>query len=152
MTSLTVRGYTRDDLDSCLEVFDSNVPRFFTMEERAGYATFLEDLPGPYLVLVAPSRAVIGCGGYAVADGSVVADLCWGMVRQEWHGKGAGRSLTEARIERIRRDGNVTAIALGTSQHTSAFYEHLGFKTTRVEVDGYAPGLDRIDMRLEVGL
>jgi ribosomal protein S18 acetylase RimI-like enzyme len=70
------------------------------------------------------------------------------MVRKEWHGRGAGRALTELRIERIREEGTVQTIALGTSQHTSAFYERMGFRTTSVEADGYAPGLDRVDMIL----
>jgi len=150
VTSFAIRGYTLDDLRACLGVFDSNVPRFFRVEERAGYVTFLENLPGPYFVLVDASGAAVGCGGYAIAEGSTLADLCWGMVRREWHKRGAGRALTELRIASIREDSEVKTIALGTSQHTATFYEHLGFSTTSVEVNGYAPGLDRIDMRLEL--
>ena len=147
---VTSRPYSQSDYDACLRVFDTNVPRFFRGEERPGYTTFLAHLPGPYIVLVSSSDAVVGCGGYAVAEGSGVADLCWGMVDQELHGRGLGRVLAELRIHRIRRDASVVTIALNTSQHTVAFYERLGFRTIRVEPDGYGPGLDRFDMLMEL--
>jgi GNAT superfamily N-acetyltransferase len=150
VTSLALRDYVAGDLPACLSVFDTNVPRYFRIEERSGYASFLEHLPGPYYLLVDTSGSVVGCGGYAISAGSDVADLCWGMVRRDRHGTGAGRILTELRIERIRGEGRAKAVALRTSQHTAGFYQHLGFRTTGVERDGYGPGLDRVDMRLEL--
>ncbi|MDH3206854.1 MAG: GNAT family N-acetyltransferase [Gemmatimonadota bacterium] len=149
MTSFTIRPFAVDDMDTCLDIFDSNVPEFFRTDERAGYISFLEKLPGPYFLVLDTSGAVVGCGGYAILDGSDTSDLCWGMVRRDRHGTGAGRALTEFRIESIREDDRVNAIALSTSQHTSGFYERLGFRVVRAKRDGYAANLDRIDMRLE---
>lgn len=54
------------------------------------------------------------------------------------------------RFERIREDDCVRTIALSTSRHATNFCERLGFKKTRTDADGYAPGLDRIHMRLEL--
>ena len=146
----TARQYTPADLEACLEVFDTNVPRFFRAEERHGFATFLQNRPGPYYVVVDAFGSVLGCGGYAVRLGAGVADLCWGMVRRDRHGLGLGRMLAQLRVNEIRRESGVAAIALNTSQHTTAFYEALGFRTTRVERDGYAPGLDRHEMVLDL--
>lgn len=145
--SRRVREYVPDDLPAVLEIFDSNVPAYFTPEERAALEGFLDDLPGPYYV-VESEGSIAACGGYAVVAGESRADLCWGMVRAEFHGLGLGRLLTEYRINVARHDPRVTHVILNTSQHTQGFYEKLGFTTESVTKDGFAPGLDRYDMRL----
>lgn len=145
---MRVRDYTTADRSACLAVFDSNVPEFFVPAEREEFAAFLDALPGPYLVAEDEAGRVLGCGGYAVTPGTTTADLCWGMVRRERHGTGLGRLLLDARLERVRADARADAVALKTSQHTRAFYERVGFHTERVISDGFAPGLDRCDMRL----
>jgi GNAT superfamily N-acetyltransferase len=145
-----LEGYRPTDRAGCLAIFDSNVPDSFTLAERPHFAEFLDHLPGPYLVLRTGAGEHVACGGYAVAPGTTCADLCWGMVVRAWQGRGIGRLLAEARIERIRADSMITDIALNTSQHTRAFYERLGFTTESVTIDGFAPGLDRCDMRMRL--
>lgn len=143
------RDYTAADRQGCLAVFDSNVPRYFVTEERAEFAAFLEELPGPYFVLL-DGEAVVGCGGYALEEDGVTASFCWGMVDQRRHGTGLGRRLAEERLARIRADARVGRVQLHTSQHTRGFYERVGFVTLGVTPDAYAPGLDRCDMLLEL--
>jgi ribosomal protein S18 acetylase RimI-like enzyme len=145
---MRVRDYTAADRGACLAVFDSNVPDHFVPPEREAFAAFLDDLPGPYLVVEDQTGAIVGCGGYAIVPETRTADLCWGMVTRGLHGTGLGRLLTDARLERIRADPRVREVALNTSQHTRGFYERRGFATERVVPDGFAPGLDRCDMRL----
>jgi GNAT superfamily N-acetyltransferase len=149
---MRVREYTPADRDACLAVFDSNVPRFFVSPEREEFAAFLDaPPPGPYLVVEDDAGVVVGCGGYAMGRGTADAHLCWGMVARERHGTGLGRLLLDARLERVRADaadGSIEALALHTSQHTRGFYERRGFRLESVTPDGYAPGLDRCDMRL----
>lgn len=145
-----VRDFTPADREGCLAVFDSNVPAFFVPEEREAFEAFLSDLPGPYLVLEDEGGRVVACGGYAAEPGSGTVDLCWGMVRRVAQGSGLGRRLTEARMARIRRDRSARRVAVRTSQRTRGFYERLGFETVRVVPDGFAPGLDRCEMRLEI--
>lgn len=145
---MRVRDYTTADRSACLLVFDSNVPEFFVPPEREEFAAFLDALPGPYLVMEDDAGVILGCGGYAVEPGTTTADFCWGMVVRERHGTGLGRLLLHTRLERIRSDPTVETVALHTSQHTRGFYERVGFSTERVVPNGYAPGLDRCDMRL----
>jgi GNAT superfamily N-acetyltransferase len=146
-----IRRYDADDAAGCLSVFDSNVPDFFVPHERADFAAFLGELPGPYFVLVDQAGVIVGCGGYALVPGTGQADLCWGMVRRDLHRLGLGRRLTEVRIGEAVKDAAVAFILLNTSQHTRTFYERLGFVCTSVTADGYSPGLDRCEMRLDVG-
>jgi ribosomal protein S18 acetylase RimI-like enzyme len=148
--SIRLRDYSPSDLATCLALFDSNVPEFFRPTEREGFASFLAALPGPYLVLENEARMMVACGGYAVAAGTATADLCWGIVRREYHGSGLGRLLLRARLERIASDPSVRDVALRTSQLTRGFYEHYGFVTEQVVPNGLAPGLGRCDMRLHL--
>jgi ribosomal protein S18 acetylase RimI-like enzyme len=147
---MCARPYTEEDLQGCLEIFDTNVPRFFRPREREEFAAFLRSLPGPYFVLVHDSGAALACGGYSVSDEPGVTHLCWGMVRQDVHGKGYGRALAAARLADLRHDPGVQSIALQTSHRTAAFYERLGFLTARIVENGYAPGLHRHDMVMEL--
>lgn len=147
---VVARPYRPGDFQACLEVFNSNVPRFFVPEERAELASFLRELPGPYFVLRMEDREVVACGGYAVREEAKAGDLCWGMVRRDLHGQGLGVALLRLRLDALRADPRVGHVELNTSQHTVGFYEALGFRTVGVESDGYAPGLDRCEMRLEL--
>lgn len=149
LPSLDVREYRPTDLDGCVEVLESNVPEFFRDHERSEYREFLADLPGPYLVVSDGRDRIVACGGYAASTRAVV-DLCWGMVRRDLHGQGLGRMLTKARLDRALADPSVESVALSTSQLTTGFYERLGFRIVEVRPDGYGPGLDRCDMRLDL--
>jgi GNAT superfamily N-acetyltransferase len=141
-------GYKPADREGCLAVFDSNVPTSFTAEERTEFEKFLASLPGPYFVLRADNGDVVACGGYAISPGTSCADLCWGMVTRALQGTGIGRRLTAFRLERIREDPAAEAVALKTSQHTRAFYEHRGFVCENIVENAIAPGVHSVEMRL----
>jgi ribosomal protein S18 acetylase RimI-like enzyme len=153
---VTCRPWRPGDRAACFALFDSNVPDFFHEDERAEFEAFLDDLPGPYVVLERAGE-IVACGGYALRVGDLdgepsaragrIADLCWAMVRRDLHGLGLGRALTERRVTLALEDAAVEELALVTSQHTVGFYERLGFTTVSVEPDGFAPGLDRCTMR-----
>ncbi len=142
----TSRPYRPDDLDACLDVFDSNVPESFDLDERREFIEYLQSLPGPYLVLTDDRGRIHACGGWAAAEESGCADLCWGMVRRSLQGEGWGRALTLARLEGIAAVPEWTRVALQTSQDTEGFYRRLGFVVVEREVDGFRPGLDRVVM------
>jgi ribosomal protein S18 acetylase RimI-like enzyme len=143
------RPYVAADRAACLALFDSNAPRFFDPSERAGFEQFLDEMRWPYQVIEREGR-VVACGGHAVEPDGRTVSLCWGMVEQGLHGQGLGRRLTEARLAAARAEPGVTAVRLDTGQHTTGFYERFGFVIERVVRDGYAPGSDRFDMRLDL--
>ena len=149
---ISVRDYVAADRDACLRLFGGNVPDFFAEVERPEYCDFLDALPGPYFVVEDEQHRVIACGGYAIEPDTGRADLCWGMVKRELQGRGIGRFLLQERLRRMLRAPEVTAVHLDTSQRTRGYYERIGFRVLRVTPNGYAPGLDRCDMRLETGV
>ncbi|MDH7800746.1 MULTISPECIES: GNAT family N-acetyltransferase [unclassified Rhizobium] len=145
--SITSRPYAIKDEPACLAVFDSNVPHFFAVDERSQYVEFLASPVLEHFYLVLQARdAIVGCGGLQVMAEKKTAFFSWGMIAGDYHGKGLGRSLAEARLNQARSIPEIETITLNTSQHTKGFYEKLGFTPTKVTPNAYAPGLDRWDM------
>ncbi|KRG66582.1 acetyltransferase [Stenotrophomonas terrae] len=145
---MPIRPYQLADADACLSLFESNVPEYFTLAERADFEQFLRrDAQGCDYQLIEHDDSVVACGGLAIrADG--VAVFCWGMVERSLQRRGLGRQLSLARLQQARQNPNVKRIELSTSQHTQDFYARLGFSVTRVVADGHGPGLDAVEMVL----
>jgi ribosomal protein S18 acetylase RimI-like enzyme len=142
---MDIRPFQSADRDGCLDVFDSNTPRFFRPAERPEFEQFLGAPNCPYFVLE-HNGAIAGCGGYAV-ESDTLASLVWGMVSPHFQGQGAGRFLLMFRLREITRLAGVESVRLATSQHTVGFFERQGFKVVSVHKDGCAAGLDRIEMK-----
>ncbi|MDT8341696.1 MAG: GNAT family N-acetyltransferase [Longimicrobiales bacterium] len=136
------------DRGACLALFDSNVPDFFQAWERPGMEEFLDALPGPYLVLE-DGGAVVACGGVA-DEGNGVASVCWTVVRRDRQGAGLGRRLLEACHAEARRLPGVERVRLETIPEVAPFFARLGYRSVRVEPDGYAPGMDRVRMEMRL--
>jgi N-acetylglutamate synthase-like GNAT family acetyltransferase len=137
------RKYQLNDRDVCLELFRSNTPKFFAAYEEQEFREYLEH-PEFYFILENPS--ILGCGGYALVEAQ--AFLTWGMIHNSQHGTGAGKRLLLERLNLITQHSEAKEVLLDTSQHTFGFFEKLGFVTMKLTEDGYAPGLNRYDMKL----
>src|SRR5690606_2996011 len=147
--NVIARDYSLADRPICLALFDSNVPESFTVAERSDFERFLDNLPGPYMVLTDESGLAIACGGYALNPDTSCADLCCGMVRRDRQREGIGRLLTELRLQRIQADSGVNEIVLRTSHAPAPFYERLEFAVEDLRLNGIALGLHLCTMRLK---
>lgn len=147
--NLHLRDWRADDRDIGLALFDSNTPRFFAESERQDFIDFIDDLPGPYFVLEDADGRALGCGGYATAlsDASKTA-LCWGMVHSDLHRSGLGSILLAQRLARIVADRASRFVSIETSQHSCGFFARHGFVETRRTIDGFAPGMDLVEMTI----
>lgn len=145
----TLRPYTLADRDLCLAIFDSNVPHYFDPIERERFSSFLMAPLGHYFV-VERDGEVVACGGYLVLSDPSVAELTWGMVKNDRHGGGLGRFLTQARLDVMKSLPGVTRAYINTSQHVQGFYSTIGFAVTSVEVDGHGRGIDSVKMELTI--
>jgi GNAT superfamily N-acetyltransferase len=143
-----IRPYTPSDRATCLALFDSNAPDFFAFHERDEFGSFLDGPEATMLVLEAPSGELIGCGGYYVRAENMDGGLTWGMVARHWHRRGAGRALLLKRLHALQTAG-ASAVTVRTSQHSRGFFEREGFKEVRVVPDGFAPGIDMVELRLQ---
>jgi len=141
-----IREYRPADESACLEIFDSNRPKYFTASERDLFVAYLQRMDQPFFVTEVAGQ-VRACGGFRVDDFGV-GFLEWGMVHAHWHRKGAGANLLHYRLERIRQTTHAWCVLIDTSQHTAPFFARFGFEPYRTNPDGYQPGLDKIFMRL----
>ncbi len=148
---MDVRPYSSDDLPGCLTAFDSNVPEYFDPSERAEFTEFLAEDPWPYVVME-NEGASLGCGGWDLEDGGKLASLTWGLVRNDLHKQGLGRFLLLYRLREVAKISGVERVRIDTSQQTAEFFRKQGFKVLSVEKDGYAPGLDRIEMMMKLAV
>ena len=94
--TLYLQVYGPTDRDACIEVFRSNVPRFFRDHELADYLDFVDSSGGPYFVVLCDEK-IVGCGGFGIRPDTDCADLCWGMVDRAEHGKRIGTFLLVSR-------------------------------------------------------
>ena len=143
------RDYEVSDLEGVVQVFRSNIPKYFGPDEEPGLRSYLAEFSRDYFV-IKNGDEIVGSGGFALNSGEDrTVSLCWGMVRSDHLGTGLGRLLTEYRIGRIREQFPHTPIVISTSQHTQGFYEKFGFVLTKHLPDGFGPGIDTCEMRLE---
>lgn len=145
------RDWRPEDMGAGLALFESNVPRFFAESERQDFVGYIEERKGAYLVLEDAGGDAIGCGGYECLpdDASTVA-LCWGMIHGDRHRRGFGRRLLRLRLDAIAADPTYKRVVIETSQHSRAFFSRHDFLETRVVRDGFAPGMDLVEMTLEL--
>lgn len=146
-----LRPWTAQDRELGLALFDSNTPRYFAEIEKADFLGFVDDLPGPYFVLETVDGEALGCGGYAGEERDPsIASLCWGMVRNDLHGQRLGERLLTERLARIAAEPVFKRAIIETTQHSCGFFAHYGFVETARVPDGFAPGMDRVDMTLDL--
>lgn len=153
---MTIREYQPADRNRCLEIFKTNIPKFFTVEEIGYFETWLNgqdagevaysNAKAEYYYVAEQDGKIVGCGGFYIAREEAVARMAWGMVENALHKKGIGKELLVHRFRAIEDLHPDCTISLDTSQHTYTFFEKFGFVVTKVQKDFYTKGMDRYDM------
>lgn len=150
-SAVNFRPWRAADRDIGLALFDSNVPKYFAKQERQDFLDHIDELPGPYFLVMDADGKPVGCGGYAQEQdrpGSVA--LCWGMIRRDRQGQGLGDALLRFRLDEIATDPVFREVRIETSQFSRGFFERYGFVETKLVMDGFAPGIDLIAMTLDL--
>ena len=146
-------------MESCLSIFDSNCPPYFALEEREAFKHWLvcqgktmenaykNSSIETYRVIENEAGELIGCGGYYLNLDQTEARFAWGMIRKELQHHGIGTYLAMQRIREIKRTYPLAEITLATSQHTHLFYARMGFEVLDIIPSGFAPNLDKYEMK-----
>ncbi|MCJ7935961.1 MAG: GNAT family N-acetyltransferase [Chryseobacterium sp.] len=146
---MQIINYTKDFKEKCLEIFKSNLPKFFAYEELHLFEQFLdEDIHENYYV-VYHDNELIACGGIFLNEKTKEGGLAWGMVHSKYHRKGFGKLFTEYRINLLKKVYPGKIYRIETSQHTAPFYEKMGFITENIVINGFAKGIDKYIMKTE---
>ena len=142
--------------EACLDVFKSNVPRYFDAKEIKGFKRWLDGQDQgkraysnssieQYKTVIIQGE-VVACGGYYVVANQPIVRLAWGMVHCRMHSLGIGSHLTYARLEECSKLYPEYSIRIDTSQHTAPFYKKFGFEIECIEENGLGKGLHKFEM------
>jgi N-acetylglutamate synthase-like GNAT family acetyltransferase len=145
---MEIREYQSSDQQACLNVMQSNIPEYFHERDLTDFTVFLENLPGPFWVMIDPQAGLIACGGIALGRTTPTeAVLCYGMVIGTRLHHGIGLELLRKRLEFfLPRAPQVERIVVNTTQKVEGFFRKLGFSVVERELDGFGSGLDRVSM------
>lgn len=153
-----IRAYRDSDKDSCMEIFKTNVPKYFTLEEVDEFERFLAKLNAPQTTDNPPyyvmelENTLIGCGGFGEKngiDGTASITFVWGMIHRDYHKQRFGEQLLQFRLAEIPVHFPNKPIILDTTQFSYTFFEKYGFRTVKLTENGYGEGMHRYDMVLD---
>lgn len=149
---MKILKYTPVFKERCIEIFKSNMPKFFAAEELQPFIDFLDrDVEDNYFV-VEKEGQIVACGGIFLEEETDEGGLAWGMVQIDQHKTGIGKMLTVYRLNLLKDVYPGKVYKVDTSQHTAGFYLKRGFKTIEVIPDGFAKGIDKYVMKIEQSL
>ena len=101
--NMSFRPYSTSDKDACLSLFDENSPEFFAPNERADYASFLDDCPDGYELWMVDG-SIVGAYGL-IGDGLDHRSLNWILLGPETQGMGIGTAIM-SRVANLARQSN----------------------------------------------
>ena len=155
---VTFRAYGAQDRDALLGIFDANCPAFFAANEREDFDAFLRAIEpdasaafddGYGYVVVEDDGVIVGAHGVRPDEASHGCRLTWILFSPAAQGRGHGRRVMD-RVLGVARRYDATNVGIAASNKSAPFFARFGAVAERVTPDGWGPGLDRVDMRLDV--
>ena len=134
-----IESYQPINKTRVMEIFESNVPKYFDAREKEPFNDFLDNIKGEYFI-IRKDDLIVGAGGFC-EESKGEARICWLMIDRESHFTGMGTLLMKEFEQRIEKRIEFERITLKTTQHTDKFYEKLGYKTQYTKNDFWFPGL-----------
>lgn len=144
--NITFEPYSPARRIDCLSIFDANCPRFFAPNERIEYEQFLDGCPEDYLVCRMDGDVI---GAFGLLPEGADARLSWIMLDPDVHGAGIGSRIVEFVRGHGRRRG-VSRIHIAASHLSAPFFARFGAVESVRTVDGWGPGMHRVDMTWNV--
>lgn len=146
---MQITKYTPSFRENCIEIFKTNLPKFFAAEELQLFENFLDyEIEENYYV-IKTNGLLVGCGGIFFDAKNNEAGLSWGMVHADYHRQGIGKLLTQFRLDLLKKIYPDKSLRIETSQHTAEFYEKNGFSIVDIVPEGFAEGIDKYSMKME---
>ncbi len=137
----SIRPYTAKDKNSVLDLFDLNVPSYFSSEERLELEYYLENEIDYYFV-IEMDNLIVGCGGINFEITKTKGIISWDIIHPEFQNKKLGTALLLYRLDALKNMPGIVKIIVRTSQHTYQFYQKKGFELLETTKDYWAQGFD----------
>ena len=131
--------YKIEYFEQVIEIFKSNIPKFFHHTELNEFINFLKHPDIEYFILE-DNGVIVGAGGIGLNEDQSVS-LCWGMIDKRKQSNRFGEFLLLERIKLINNKFPKHKIISNTSQLTEQFFEKYGFITIQSDEDYWAPGI-----------
>ncbi|PHN03135.1 GNAT family N-acetyltransferase [Flavilitoribacter nigricans] len=144
-----IRPYRLEDKPVLLELLRLNIPRYFAPSEEQDFVEYLDQHLESYFV-VEEDGQLIGAGGINYTPDGTEARISWDFLHPNWQRRGIGKKLILHRIAEIKKDPDIRAITVRTSQLAYTFYQKMGFELLKTEKDFWAEGFDLYEMKLVV--
>jgi len=154
--ALTIIPYESKFKSACISAFKSNVPEYFTSEEIQQFESFLDHFEEnvypdttfrrTYFYVLVKNGELIGCGGFGDKDGDHRISLAWGLIHRDFHRQSFGKLLLQFRLKEIRNYFPGSIVYLDTTQHSSPFYEKLGFKLNNILPNFFEKGMHKHEL------
>ena len=141
------RAYAPADRTDCLALFDANCPVYFAANERSDYQRFLAGNPDGYTVCVAVGQVVGAFGLFNHQSGR--ASLNWILISPQLQASGIGSAMMN-QVKQQARLSSVTLVEIAASHLSAPFFAKFGAAPLRETLDGWGPGMHRIDMELSL--
>lgn len=144
---LKFRDYEPRDHGECLSVFDENCPAFFAPNERADYIAFLTGDSRHYVVAMLEDKVVGAYGVHPLPQNA--AALHWILLSPSLHGHGAGSVMMSRVLSQIRA-WNRSPLYISASHRSAPFFSRFGAIEISRELDGWGPGMHRVEMLIRL--
>lgn len=137
-----------------LDIFKSNCPKYFSMDEYVEFEQYLDHLADENFLIIKGNDTILGCGGYYVNHDKKCFGIAWVMFKR--YGLGLSNFLRlsqlffETIIEKVKSHQLDYDIIVNTSQLLEKTLNKFGFETSEVIKNGFGEGLDHYVMRKRI--
>ena len=146
--------YVPENKETLLEIFKSNCPTYFAIEDAASLIDFLDHFADVNFNVVRLDGIIVGCGGHYVRHDKNIIGIAWVMFRRYALGRNAFLKLSQDfflhLLAAIKKEKLDYEIVINTTQLMERTFTGFGFYTTQIIKDGFGNNLDHCEMKRRV--
>ncbi len=128
-----------------IQLFKTNVPKFFDPSEVHDFETYLEDNGSDYFTIEVENKLVGGIGIY-INNEEANGGITWIFINPSMSGKGIGKKAVDHCLEILSANHRLKKLVINTSQHAFGFFEKFGFSLVEIKKNYWGKDLDLYKM------
>ncbi len=146
-----IRTYASSDKEKVLEIFKSNCPKYFDINDQSDLIHFLETYADENFKVLLFDNNVIGCGGHYIKHSEKIFGISWVMFKR--FAVGHANFLNTAKgffnhiLTNIEKEKFDYDIVINTTQLMETTFNKFDFVTEKILTNGFGENLDHYVMR-----
>jgi hypothetical protein len=145
---MKTRVYKPEDKQRIIEIFLSNCPKYFALDDEQNLIDFLDNYADENYLVVLKGEEIIGCGGHYTKND--MHGIAWVMFEVGSIGPSMFTRISDdfyTEMEnKISEESINLPIYIHTTQLMEKWFNRYGFMTFEVIKDGFGKGLDEYKM------